>query len=76
MVMDERERKDTYERAMARMSEYIRRNSDGTFMLAINHGEELDIDPVVFADLRRSLEETNKKIRAGELNPKEIQTLR
>ena len=69
--MDEAERREEYEKAILRLDQYIRKTSDGTLELTIS-GEHIDIDPIVFADLKRSLEETNRKIKSGELNVDEI----
>ena len=69
--MDEAERREEYEKAILRLDQYIRKTPDGTLELTIS-GEHIDIDPIVFADLKRSLEETNRKIKSGELNVDEI----
>jgi hypothetical protein len=72
--MSEHAQAERYEQAIRKLQEHIRRADDGTFQLDIEDGSSIGIEPVVFADLQRSLEETNKKIRNGELRREEITT--
>jgi hypothetical protein len=72
--MSEHAQAERYEQAIRKLQEHIRRADDGTFQLDIEDGSSIGIEPVVFADLQRSLEETNKKIRNGELRRDEITT--
>jgi hypothetical protein len=59
---------DQYEEALRRLSSYVKQAADGTLYLTIEDGREIGVtDPVAFADFKRSLEETNKKVRRGEL---------
>ena len=69
--MDEAERRQKYENAITLLDQYIKKTPEGTLELTIG-GEYIDVDPIVFADLKRSLEETNRKIKSGELNVDEI----
>lgn len=59
--------------ATERFRKFIKRNPDGTFALLIRDPREAEIDPVEFADLARSLDETNRMIRAGLLDPKHVE---
>ena len=61
-----------YETAIARFQEHLTRDEDGTLRLDVDDPRRLDIDPLIFADLRRSLEETNEKIRRGEVDPQKV----
>jgi exonuclease VII small subunit len=70
--MSEQERSERYEAAMSQLEKYIKRAQDGTFRLEIEDGKSIGVDPVVFEDLKRSLEETNRKIRQGELSPEQV----
>lgn len=71
--MNEHEWADRYEFAIRRLNDYITRAEDGTFELKVQDGRQIGIDdPVVFADLKRSLEETNRMICRGEIDPKSI----
>lgn len=70
--MDAAERGSLYLAAMRDLSPYLERRQDGTFSLEIRSGEQVGIDPVIFADLARSLEETNKKITDGEIDPNDV----
>ena len=71
--MSEHERGDRYEAAMRLFQEHLKRAEDGTFRLDAEDGKSIGVtDPVVFADLKRSLDETNRKIRRGELDPKHV----
>jgi hypothetical protein len=59
--------------AISRFEQHIRRGRDGTFRLDFrSRRENLGIDPVLFADLSRSLEETNRKIRLGKISHVEL----
>ena len=62
---------DAYERAMARLEPYIRVSSDGKLQLEVDY-ESMDIPPLVYFDLKRSLEKTNSLIEAGEIRPEQI----
>ncbi len=66
-------RAERYEYAIRRLEKHIRLSpSDGTLSLDVSNGRDVGIeDPVIFADLKRSLDETNKKIRNGELRIEE-----
>jgi len=71
--MDPGERREVYENAIRRLDQYIEKAPDGTLTLAIDRAKA-ELDPAVFADLTRSLEETNRKIRAGEFTANDIAT--
>jgi hypothetical protein len=71
--MSEREWSAEYETAIRRLQEHLTQAEDGTFRLNVEDGRSLGIDPIVFADLTRSLEEMNKLIRRGELDAKEVE---
>lgn len=64
---------EQYEVAIQRFQERLRRAEDGTFHLEAEDGKSIGVDPVVFADLKRSLEETNDKIRRREIDPKDVE---
>ncbi len=55
-----------YEEAVRRMEKHIQRQADGTFTLDIDDGASIGVDPVVFADLKRSMEQTNHHVRSGD----------
>jgi hypothetical protein len=62
-----------YEAAMARFEAHVHRRADGKFEVDVEDGSAIGIDdPVIFADLKRSLEHTNSLISRGELDPEEI----
>jgi len=63
---------DPYEDAILRVKKYIKLAHDGTLVLDVKSGDQLGIDPVLFADLKRSLDETNQKIRRGEISSQGI----
>lgn len=69
--MDEAERREIYENAIMRLDQYVRRTPEGTLELNVRSGYA-DVDPIVFADLKRSLEETNRRITSGEINIDDI----
>ena len=72
--MNERELADRYETAIMRFQAHVTRAEDGTFRMEVEDGKTIGVnDPVLFADLKRSLEETNRKIRQGELDPKQVE---
>jgi hypothetical protein len=68
--MNEHER---YETAIMRFQEHVKRAEDGTFRLDVEDGKSIGVDDSLFGDLKRSLEETNRKIRQGELKPMQVE---
>ena len=65
------DRGERYESAIQHMNQYVTKASDGSLEMTVD-AEKLGMDPVIFADLKRSLEETNRKIKSGELSVDEI----
>jgi hypothetical protein len=61
------DRSETYESAIQHLNQYVTKAPDGTLTLTVDN-EKLGMDPIIFADLLRSLEETNRKIKSGELS--------
>ena len=55
-----------YEDALRKLEKHIRQEPDGTFSVTVSKGEDIGIDPVIFADLTRSIEQTNSNVRAGQ----------
>ena len=55
-----------YEAAMRTLQQHIRQEPDGTFTLTVAKAEDIGIDPILFADLKRSMDETNRHIQAGD----------
>jgi len=71
--MSEHESVDArYQNAIRRFQDHLTRAEDGTFRLGVEDGAKIGVDPVVFADLKRSLEETNRKIRDREIDSKQV----
>jgi hypothetical protein len=64
--------KDKHEPAIRAMEKRLHRNADGTITLDAKDAAELGVDPGAFANLQLSLEETNRKIKAGELQPHQV----
>jgi hypothetical protein len=64
--------KDKHEPAIRAMEKRLRRNPDGTITLDAKDAAELGVDPGAFTNLQLSLEETNRKIKAGELQPYQV----
>ena len=64
--------RDKHEPAIRAMETRLRRNPDGTITLDAKDAAELGVDPGAFANLQLSLEETNRKIKAGELQPDHV----
>jgi hypothetical protein len=63
---------ETNETAIMRFQQHVKRGEDGTFQLQIEDAETIGIDPELFTALKNSLEETNRKIRAGELDSNQV----
>jgi hypothetical protein len=64
---------EQYERAIAQFERHLKRAKDGTRFLTAKDGPSIGIDdPVVFAELKRSLEITNNLIRLHEIKPHEV----
>jgi hypothetical protein len=62
-----------YETAIIAFERHVRRTDEGYFRLDVEDGREIGIaDPVIFADLKRSLDETNRKIKLGQIDPSAI----
>jgi hypothetical protein len=71
--MSEHEWADKYERAIAQFEKHLHRAEDGTLELDATDGPSIGIDdPVVFEDLFRSLQFTNKMVKSREIRPNEI----
>ena len=71
---DDETRVALYQGAMLKLKPYIQSVDEGkyrVFLLAIESGDRLEIDPVVFSDIKRSLDQTNNLIRRGEINGEE-----
>jgi hypothetical protein len=63
-----------YESAMVAFQKHLHRSADGRFLLDAEDGIAIGIsDPVIFADLKRSLDETNRKIVQGLIDPRVIE---
>lgn len=61
-----------YEIALMRFQQHVKRAEDGTFRLDIENGNEIGVEPGLFTQLKQSLEETNRKIMKGELDPNQV----
>jgi hypothetical protein len=71
--MSSHEWAERYEAAIVRFEGHLKNTDDGTLRLDAKDGKSIGIDdPVIFADLKRSLDETNRKIRRGELKLDQI----
>lgn len=71
---EEREDWDRYETALMRFQAHLTRAEDGTFQLNAKDGESIGVnDPVLFDEMKRSLQETNRMIREGQLDPKQVE---
>lgn len=69
----EHERGEQYEVAIRRLQEHLVKAADGTLLLDPRvTAKSLGIDPIVFADLKRSLNHTNALIQRGEIEPSEV----
>jgi len=69
--MDDEARVALYHAAMLKLRPYIQPVEEEKyriFKLAIESGNSLDIDPVTFADIKRSIDQTNDLIRRGEID--------
>lgn len=73
--MNEHKLAEKYEIAIRRFQEHVKGPAeDGTFQLVAEDGRSIGIDdPIIFAQLKESLEETNRKIRRDEIDPKQIE---
>jgi hypothetical protein len=63
---------ERYQLGIRRFQEHLTQIADGTWHLDVPDATSMGVDPVVFADLKRSLDETNNKIRRKEISPEEI----
>ena len=62
-----------YEEAIDKLRPHISRASDGTFVIDGEMAGTLGIDPIILADLRRSLEQTNEMIMRGEIKSEDVE---
>jgi hypothetical protein len=60
------------ETEIMRFQQHVKRAEDGTFQLQVEDAQSIGIDPELFTALKNSLEETNRKIRAGELESNQV----
>jgi hypothetical protein len=72
MPNDRTQTTNPYELAIDKLRPYLSRSDDGTFVLDTESARTLCLDPVIFADLLRSLEHTNEMIRRGEIKPEDV----
>jgi hypothetical protein len=71
--MSEHEWADKYQLAIAQFEKHLHRAEDGTLELDAPDGPSIGIeDPVIFADLFRSLQFTNQMVKTREIDPNEI----
>jgi hypothetical protein len=71
--MSEKTTINPYEAAIEKLRPHISRAGDGTFAINVADGSALGIDPIIFADLRRSMEHTNEMIRRGVIKPEDVE---
>ena len=71
--MGDHDRAKLYREAMTTLEEYIWRAPDGTLHIEAADAVKAGIDPVILADLLRSLEVTNRMIQRGEIKPEQVQ---
>jgi hypothetical protein len=63
-----------YEKAFMRFQAHLTRAEDGTFRLDAKDGESIGVnDPALFDEMKCSLDETNRMIREGEIDPKQVE---
>lgn len=71
--MSEHEHAEDYVSAMILFDKHLHPTKDGTLELDTEDHRSMGIDdPIIFADLKRSLDVTNRKIRNGEIKPEQI----
>lgn len=61
-----------YEPAIVEFNKHVTRTADGTFQLNVKDAQQIGMDQVVFADLQRSLETTNRLIKRGEIKADQV----
>lgn len=72
--MNEHELAQRYETAVMAFQKHVTRAEDGTFRFDIEDGKSIGVDdPVLFENLKHSLEETNRKIKQGEIDPGKVE---
>jgi hypothetical protein len=52
-----------YADAVRTLEQHVRQEPDGTFTLVV---EDIGIDPLILSDLKRSMEQTNRHVLAGD----------
>jgi len=72
-MLSEHEWSEELDQAIARFEAHLRRADDDTLVLEAADGPSIGInDPVMFADLKRSLDVTNTMIRRGEIKSEQV----
>lgn len=71
-VKDNQDRKQKAEKAIQQLERHVHRAPDGTFELKVNDAQSAGVDPVLFDELKRSLDETNRRVKSGELRPGDV----
>jgi len=71
-VRENQERKQKAEHAIKQMENHIHKSHDGTLELRIKDAQAAGVDPVLFDELKRSLDETNRRLKSGELRLEDV----
>lgn len=71
-VRENQERKQKAEEAIQKLEHHIHKAPDGTLELRVNDAQSAGVDPVLFDELKRSLDETNRRLKSGELRPEDV----
>ena len=69
---ENQDRKQKTGQAIQKLERHVHRAPDGTFELKVNDAQAAGVDPVLFDELKRSLDETNRRLKSGELRQEDI----
>jgi len=67
-----RAKKDEFEKAIRQVEKHLRKQN-GRLELDVNDAKQAGVDPTLFQVLKESLDETNKRVKAGELRVDAVQ---
>jgi len=71
-VHENQERKQKTEHAISKLENHIHKTPDGTLELRVKDAQAAGVDPMLFDELKRSLDETNRRLKSGELRLDEV----
>jgi hypothetical protein len=70
-VEEYKKKKDEFERAIRQVEKHVQKKG-GRLTLEAKDAKAVDVDPVLFDDLKRALDNTNEQVKSGKLKLDEV----